>query len=84
MNADEHAGAHDLTFVYRQNSRGQLIFGFRWRVAVRADDGTTVENSAVVQIPLGATRQVTIPFDQTLTSLEFIKILDRPGAGCSN
>ena len=58
------------------------IQNFKVRVAARADDGTTVENSDVVQVPLGATRKVTIPFDRTLTSLEFIKILALPGGSC--
>ena len=50
------------------------------------EGGSSQTKSALVQVPEGFIRQVTIPFDHQLTSLTFIKILSvGPGsAGCFN
>ena len=40
-----------------------------------AADGSSQTKSALVQVPEGFIRQVTIPFDHQLTQLTFIKIL---------
>ena len=40
-----------------------------------AADGSSETKSALVQVPAGFIREVTIPFDHQLSSLTFIKIL---------
>jgi hypothetical protein len=54
------------------------IRNFKVVVGALANDGTSVENYALVQLRAGSGREVTIPFDRTLTSLNFIKILAIP------
>jgi hypothetical protein len=62
------------------------IQNFKVEVGALAEDGTFVKRYELVQVPLGATREVTLRFDRTLTSLDFIKILALPGggAGCES
>lgn len=66
-----------------QRAAQVCIQNFKIEVGARAEDGTFVKNYELVQVPLGSTRVVTIPFDRTLTSLDFIKILALPGGGGS-
>ncbi len=62
----------------------QCVRNLKIEVAGLAEDGTTQAGYALVQIPAGFTREVTVQFDRHLTSLTFIKILSLGGsAGCN-